>query len=462
MGAVFDTSPDDSAPLFTGQHLGPYTLKRLIGNGGMSAVYHAVHRQTGQEVAVKVLRSELADKRGFVARLYQEARVVAQLHHPHIASFFDYGVSGSTGYLVMRLVKGQSLAQRLRDHADRRCALPTLAESAHIIRQLAGALDYAHQRDIIHCDIKPGNVMLAASGDAILVDFGIARLTAPSRTLSNGIHVAGTPTFMAPEQWCPFAPVDPATDQYALGVLAYLLLTGHPPFQENSLRGMFGHHVFSIPPAVHIFSNAIPKPVSAVLERALAKKPEDRFPTCTGFTAALDSALAPGDPDWHPPLPVAPEDAQYEPTAQIAVMLHPTHSWGHIFLSSTPTAQHDLRAIRTALQKRRLTVWYRGRDAGQPPVWDAATASAIEYAAALVVVISPDAGQSDWIAREIGYAREHNVPVIPLLVCDPTPEILPHRLTEIAPVDARAGWDMALDDLVGRLPHGTVPVTETC
>ncbi|HEX2621777.1 MAG TPA: serine/threonine-protein kinase, partial [Phototrophicaceae bacterium] len=184
----------------SGLTLGQYELRDLLGQGGMGAVYRAYQRSLNREIAVKLLKAQTEQIPGYLERFAREAQTAATLEHPHIVAVHDFGhqmLEDETElyYIIMRLLTGGSLADRLKDGR-----MLSLNETSSILTQLASALDYAHQRGVIHRDIKPGNIMFDAQGSAYIVDFGIARLTNLETLTETGMAM-GTPAYMAPEQW---------------------------------------------------------------------------------------------------------------------------------------------------------------------------------------------------------------------------------------------------------------------
>src|SRR5688572_6617819 len=186
-----------------GRQLGQYELRDLLGAGGMGAVYRAFQVNLKREVAVKVLPPHFAIDPDYLQRFNREAEISASLEHSHIVPVYDFGVDNDIVYVVMRLLTGGTLAQRLQQSLRDKRPLPSLDETADLLRQLASALDYAHSRNVIHRDIKPGNIMFDHHGSAYLVDFGIAKLMSGATLSITGPGGAGlgTPAYMPPEQW---------------------------------------------------------------------------------------------------------------------------------------------------------------------------------------------------------------------------------------------------------------------
>ncbi|MEB2287866.1 MAG: protein kinase [Anaerolineae bacterium] len=271
----------------TGYTLGQYELRDLLGVGGMGAVYRGYQTSLDREVAVKILPTALAEQAGYVERFNREARIAASLEHAHIVRVYDFGTQDSISYLVMQLLKGGTLAQRIARHPDSR---PSLAETAYLLDQLTSALDYAHSRGVVHRDIKPSNIMFDAQGNAHIMDFGIARLLEATSTLTSRGLVVGTWAYMAPEQW-KAEDLTPATDQYALGVMTYALVTGRMPFEAATPPGIMHKHLNERPVPPHHQMPDVPEALTPILERALAKQPADRFPSTTEFAQTFRQAV---------------------------------------------------------------------------------------------------------------------------------------------------------------------------
>lgn len=270
----------------SGQFLGSYELLERIGAGGMGTVYRAFHAAMKREVAIKVLPEELAHNPEHLARFNREAETSTKLEHPHIVPVYDYGTIDGISFVVMRLLTGGSLAQRLAQKGT-----PTLHETNQVIQQLASALDYAHREGVVHRDIKAGNVMFDRQGNAYLTDFGIAKLlNATSGFTATGISM-GTPSYMAPEQWKGQEP-SAQTDIYALGVLLYTMLTGKLPFEAPTPFALMDKHLNELPPAPHVVVKDLPESIAPVIEKALAKRPSDRYATAGALSEAFMAAIA--------------------------------------------------------------------------------------------------------------------------------------------------------------------------
>ncbi len=237
-----------------------------------------------------MLSPVLAEQTGYIARFTREAKVSAALEHPHIVHVYDYGTQQDTSYLVMQLLTGGSLAERMAQRAESEQPLPSPAETADLLFQLASALDYAHSQGVIHRDIKPSNVMFDNQGNAYLVDFGIAKLAEATSALTDSGVLIGTWGYMSPEQW-KAEELTPAADQYSLAVMIYSLLTGRMPFDAPTPAGIMHKHLNEKPTPPQFARPDLSEAVTLVLERALAKKASERFPTCTAFAQSYEQAV---------------------------------------------------------------------------------------------------------------------------------------------------------------------------
>ncbi|MBL8153871.1 MAG: protein kinase [Anaerolineae bacterium] len=270
-----------------GQKLGQYELRERIGAGGMAAVYRAHQLSLRRDVAVKVLSAALSQDTDFYQRFVREAQTSAQLEHPHIIPVYDYGTQDGLSFVAMRLLTGGTLAQRLQNAQDKSTSLPGLGEVVSITRSLASALDYAHSRQILHRDVKPSNVMFDEHGSPFLVDFGIARMLSGANEITGSGIAMGTPSYMSPEQWRGDT-VTPASDQYALGIVVYEMLTGRQPYAAETPWAILHKHLNDPLPSL---GSGISDMLYAVLAKAAAKSPTDRFPTCRAFADALEKAV---------------------------------------------------------------------------------------------------------------------------------------------------------------------------
>jgi serine/threonine-protein kinase len=248
-----------------------YTVQGELGRGGMAVVFLAHDLRHDRDVAVKVLSPELAASLGH-QRFVREVRVAARLSHPGIVPLYDSGDADGLLFYVMPVIKGESLAARLR----REGPLP-LEDALAIGAEVADALDYAGKEGVVHRDIKPGNILLSG-GHALVADFGLAHaLEQDQGVLTSSGLVVGTPMYMSPEQVGSSARLDPRSDQYSLGCVLYEMLVGEPPFTGASVQQVFARHAVERVPSIRAVRDVVPEIVEGAIHRALAKNPADRF-----------------------------------------------------------------------------------------------------------------------------------------------------------------------------------------
>src|SRR4051794_4553692 len=258
-----------------------YTGARLEARGGMGDVYVAEDQELRRLVAVKLLGGRFLDDASARARFAREARAAAQLSgHPHIVTIYDAGEWHGQPFIVMEHLTGGTLAGRAASGP------PPTEQARARRRDAAEALDEAHRRGIVHRDVKPGNLLLDARGRVRVADFGIARIAGAGQTMTAAGTVLGSAGYLAPEQ-ARGEPATPASDVYALGVVAFELLTGGRPFARQNETAEALAHVQELPPRASEAGPWLPRAVDPVFERVLAKQPLARFPDARGFVDAL-------------------------------------------------------------------------------------------------------------------------------------------------------------------------------
>src|SRR5256712_6868703 len=269
---------------------GRHTVEPKLGRGGMATGYLAQDRKPHRQVAIKVLKPELAAALG-PERFLREIDTAARLNHPHILPLHDSGEAEGFLFYVMPYVEGESL----RDRLSREKQLP-LGNASQIAGEVANALSYAHSHDVVHRDIKPENILLTG-GHAVVADFGIARAitAAAGDRLTGGGFAVGTPGYMSPEQ-AENDRVDGRSDLYSLACVLYEMLAGEPAFTGRSAQAVLAQQSAGHPRDVRAVRGSVPEPVERAIMRALAKVPADRFSTPTAFAAALAADAAPSGP----------------------------------------------------------------------------------------------------------------------------------------------------------------------
>lgn len=281
------------AVLGSGALLGRYRLEERIGAGGMAEVWRALDVGLERFVAVKVMSPDaVAADASFVPRFLREAKLSARLEHPHILPVYDFGQVDDLLFIVMPLLPGGTLRDRAHEGVPGLVAMEWL-------RSLAAALDYAHGEGVVHRDVKPANVLFDKTGRLFLADFGLARESG-SANLTVAGTVLGTPVYMSPEQ-VKGEQAGPRSDQYALGVLAYYLLAGTPPFEANSVFVVMEKTLRDEPALPSAVNPVLHRSVDYVLLKVLEKRPSDRFESCGAFVEALERASLRGtDPGSNP------------------------------------------------------------------------------------------------------------------------------------------------------------------
>ena len=297
---VVETS---SASDLTGKRLGNYRVLAALGQGGMSKVYKGYQPMLDRYVAIKVLAPRFATDEEFRARFQREAAAIARLRHPNIVQIYDFGAKASIHYMVMEYIPGDTLKTRMR---AARATGERLAreEILTLLRGVAMALDYAHAREIVHRDVKPANIMLRIEEDEdlahlvtpVLTDFGVAKIMEGVQFTGTGMTI-GTPDYMAPEQGGN-EQVTHSADLYSLAVILYEMLSGQLPFTADTPVAVLLKHMSDTPASIRMRAPDLPAALDEVLGRALAKKPEDRYPSGAALVAAIEEA-------W-PPTPAQP------------------------------------------------------------------------------------------------------------------------------------------------------------
>src|ERR1700712_5015119 len=335
-------------PLGNGTQIAGYTIQRLLGMGGMGEVYLAQHPRLPRKDALKVLRSDVSADPDFQERFNREADLVAQLWPPHIVGIHDRGTFDGRLWISMDFVDGTDASQLLRERFPQ--GMPVL-DVIEIVKAVGAALDYAHNRELLHRDVKPANILIAdGHGERriLLGDFGVARhLTDGGQgglTATN--MVVGTMAYAAPEQLMGHA-IDGRADQYALAATTYQLLTGSPLFADSNVAVVIGRHLSEAPPPV---SDVRPElaALDQTLARALAKEPDDRFASCMAFARTMERAINSPAPQTIAPQPSPPTNepaTKLRPTAPLAYPSYPSNPAPYVsnpapYVSQPPPYHH--------------------------------------------------------------------------------------------------------------------------
>lgn len=269
------------------EKIGRYEIKQEIGRGGMATVYEAHDPRFERTVALKMLPREFMHEAEFRARFTREARTIATLEHPAIVPVYDFGEEDGQPFLVMRLMTGGSLSDRLAEGP-----IP-IDEAAVILKRLGSALDRAHSMGIIHRDLKPSNVLFDQYGDAFLADFGIVHVSSSTNALTASGSLVGTPTYMSPEQVYGDKQIDGRSDIYALGVILFQMLTGSTPYDADTPARMMMKHVMDPVPEILRVRPDLPPACNEIINKAMAKERDERFSTATDLSSALTAVTKP-------------------------------------------------------------------------------------------------------------------------------------------------------------------------
>ncbi len=293
------------------QQIDRYQVQAEIARGGMAIIYLAYDPQNQRQVAIKVLPREYLMDRQFRVRFQREIEIMVAIRHSGIVPIYGYGQYQGQLYLVMRYMAGGSLDDRLQKQGSM-----SLAETAALIEQIAPILDFAHSQGIIHRDLKPGNILFDTQGKAFINDFGIARLTEQSNYAAlTGKALIGSPAYMSPEQGRIGLNVDARSDIYSVGAMVFEMLTGQLPYDAESAMKLVMKHLTDPIPNILALNPALPPSCQAIIEKVLAKEPEQRYASVSELAAALRQAVNAGSraaaayPSTPPQGPRQPRDA---------------------------------------------------------------------------------------------------------------------------------------------------------
>jgi len=322
---------------------GAYRVTRLIGEGGMGAVYEAVQLRLDKRVAVKLMARELAANGEALARFHREAQITSHLGHPNLVTVIDFGMAESgEPYLVMEYLDGEDL-----DHRLRRVGRMSVEATVQVVRQVASALNAAHDQGVVHRDLKPGNIFLSQiPGEpdfAKVLDFGISKMKAARTQLTRASALIGTPNYMSPEQASGMVEeIDHRTDQWALGCIAWEMLLGRCPFVADDAGALFYQIINLAPQPLAPRVPGLPSDVETVLRRALNKQPAGRFPSMRDFSRAFEAAACSRSADATP-APVL---------VSVAMSSNATIGYSEMRVQGTPAARMppDLPRLEPSVQ----------------------------------------------------------------------------------------------------------------
>lgn len=290
-----------------------YKLIERIGSGGMSVVYKAQDLSLGRLVAVKMLHENLTDDEGFLRRFQQEAHAAANLTHPNIVTVHDIGQDGHHHYIVMEYVDGQTLKEVIRRQYETGRPMP-INRALDLTIQICTGIGYAHRAHLVHCDVKPQNVLVTPDDRVKVADFGIARAISEA-TAHQDSQIWGTPQYFSPEQAAGES-CTPASDVYAIGVILFELLSGRLPFEAESHMALALKHVQERPPLITEFNPAIPRQLEQIVNKVLSKDPSARYRTAGQLGRILSTYRQSSQADTGPIQPVTVRQAAVPVTEQ--------------------------------------------------------------------------------------------------------------------------------------------------
>ena len=295
-----------------GEDINGYTLTERIGSGGMATVYKAYHARLDREVAIKVMHQTIAQETDFIARFEREARIVAQLEHPHIVPIFDFNEIRDQAYIVMRYIPGHTLKQYLEANGPL-----TLRQVIDLMHPVAHALNYAHQQGILHRDIKPSNIIINDNnGQPYITDFGLARIAQSGESTMSADVMLGTPHYISPEQAQGNTDLDTRTDVYSFAIILFEMIAGRVPFVGDTSYAIIHDQIYTPAPPVSDFNADVPAGVVQVLERALAKdraqRQESPLALIEDLEKALDGKAAPRNQVRAVPPPAPPQPPRHK------------------------------------------------------------------------------------------------------------------------------------------------------
>jgi serine/threonine protein kinase len=389
-----------------GQTLGRYQIIEHLGRGGMAEVYKAYQPSLDRYVAIKVMHSFLASDKGFLERFEREAKAIASLRHPNIVQVYDFDISDGVYYLVMEFIDGVTLKTWMEQLLARKEML-SLKQALRIILAIGEALRYAHEHKdgMVHRDVKPANVMITQEGEAILTDFGIARIMSGSTLTASGTMV-GTPSYMSPEQGMG-EPGDARSDIYSLGVMLYQLVTGYLPYDADTPVAVVLKHINAPLPLPSRVKPNLPDSVERVIVRAMAKDKHDRYQRVADMLSDLRHAMS-----------------------LVGGVDH-----ARVFISYKPNAEPDetfAMHLHQALHERGHHPFVDPKGNPIDVEWAREIQQQVENCDYLIALLSAESANSEMVATEIEYAQQHQdthgrPAILPVRLA--YPEKLPYRLT---------------------------------
>ena len=371
-----------------GKTIGKYRITDHLGRGGMAEVYKAYQPNLDRYVAIKLMHAFLADEKEFLARFEREAKVVATLRHPNIVQVYDFDVAEGVYYMVMEFINGDTLKARLQDLESKDEWVP-LDDAVRIILSVGSALKYAHERGMVHRDVKPANVMITVDGQVILTDFGIAKIVSAANLTASGAMV-GTPSYMAPEQGMG-QPGDERSDIYSLGVMLYQLILGRLPYDADTPLAVVLKHINEPLPLPKNIKPDLSDDINRVILKALAKDPADRYQKVAEMTADLRRAVG-----------LSPDDSQTDAAREGAIKLTGATLVGRVGSGLTPIPGTSAQPIGTAATTAAVTAANKSTTQLASPKTIVGSGPGLAAAGAAAAPAVPPAKRPRWIVPLLG------------------------------------------------------------
>ncbi len=408
----------------TGQKIGPYEIREIMAHGSSSTIYRAYQPNMDRVVALKIVGQVAPEA---MARTDKEVRVLAGLQHPHIVPIFDYGVYEGSLYWVMPMLEGRSVLERLKADGP----LPP-AEVSRIVSEIAAALDYAHQKGVVHRSLRPINILLGETGNAYLNAFAVDLNT--DRAITGSGFQFESPHYMSPEQGMGL-PLDGRTDVYALAVTTFEMLTGQPPYTADQPLTIIMKHMNDPIPSVVAANPHLPPALDAVMEKGMAKQRENRYGTAGEFAKALSTALEPAAfvPSVQIGSVAIAKTAKAQPSPPPVLK---TRRARRVFISYSTRNRKLVEQLQDDLGSLGHTVWFDRelQSRGGQSWWDAILEQ-IRQAELFIFALTPESLASEPCSREYGYAAALNKPILPVRLVPMKTDILPPALLQIQWVD---------------------------
>lgn len=364
---------------------GRYQLIERVGSGGMAVVYRAQDRALGRIVAIKMLQESLTSDEGFLRRFQREAHAAANLTHPNIVTVHDIGQDGHRYYIVMEYVDGRTLKQLIRQYAENGRLMP-VNRVLDLTVQICNGVGYAHRANLVHCDVKPQNILVTRDEQVKVADFGIARAMSQATQQLTTDQVWGTPQYFSPEQAAGEMPT-PASDVYAIGILMFEMLTGRLPFQAESHTALALKHIQEPPPPVTIYNPSVPKQLEQIINKLLAKEPAGRYRTAGQLGRILSAYKDRSQAETGTVYP-APLAGAYQAGA------HQAQSQGVV--TSPPTAVSPTNA-HVPVAEQKTQIYYH-----QPAGGDESPTQSTPAQRVIHIPASQAAPGNDWTAIALG------------------------------------------------------------